>query len=74
MAKWFRKTWCWLTGGHIYADGNLQSHHIPEKGVTCFIQRCLKCGEYQEYAVNDSALYYGSPLAEEGNRRAADGK
>ena len=74
MANWWKKFWCWITGGHIYADGSLQSHHIPEHGVTCFIQRCLKCGEYQVYAVSDAALYCGSPLAEERIKVDFDGK
>lgn len=60
--KLLKKLWCWLTGGHTYADINLRTHHIPEKKVTCFVQTCLKCGKVQVYAVKDEALFFGTPL------------
>ena len=52
-----KRTLCILSGGCKFADGNLQSKHIPELRVTCFIQRCLKCGKRHVYAVSDSALH-----------------
>lgn len=62
-SRW-RKFKCWLTGGHLYDSGEIRSRRFPERGVTCFIHRCVKCGEYQVYAVEDSALYCRIPQPE----------
>lgn len=59
MRKWWKKLKCRLTGGHRYDSGEIHSRRIPERGVTCFIHRCVKCGEYQVYVVKDTALYSG---------------
>lgn len=64
MAKWWVKFKCRITGGHRYDSGEIRSRRIPEHGVTCFIHRCVKCGEYQVYAVDDKALYYVPPYLE----------
>ena len=66
LKRWWKKVWCWLTGGHLYNTKDLKSHHIPEKCLTCFIQRCVKCGEWQVYAVNDEVLYSTYPLPKVG--------
>ena len=65
--KFFRavkRTICKLKGCQ-YADGDLQTKHIPEHQVTCFIQKCVRCGEYRVFAVNDSALHSYYPLETE---------
>ena len=64
MKKKLTLLWCLLTGGHNYAAINLQTYRIPEKGVTCFVNRCTKCGKPYVCAVNDKALYRGTPLAD----------
>lgn len=56
LPKW-KKIKCRLTGGHRYDSGEIRSHRVPERGVTCFIHRCVKCGEYSVYVVKDRALY-----------------
>ena len=61
--KWrLKQFWCWLTGGHKYADINLESVHVQEHCVTCFRNTCLKCGERSVWAVNDEALYSTYPM------------
>lgn len=52
----WKKLKCKLTGGHRYDSGEITSKRIPERGVTCFIHRCIKCGEYSVYVVNDGAF------------------
>ena len=47
-----------LTGGHKYADSNLESYQFPEKGITCFRNVCIKCGKAYVYEVSNKALYY----------------
>lgn len=54
--------WCWITGGHKYADRNLESYPFPEHGMTCFRNVCVKCGKSDVYAVTNKALYYETPL------------
>ena len=56
-----KRIWCRLFG-HIYADGNLETIHVPEYRVTCFRNKCLRCGESQVYTVKDEALYCTYPL------------
>lgn len=56
---WWKKMKCRLSGGHRYNSGEISSLPLPEIGFTCFIHRCVKCGEFQVYAVKDSALYSG---------------
>lgn len=58
MHKWFRRIWCCLTGGHKYAAMNLESYHLPEEGITCFRNVCVKCGKSYVCPVSDKALYY----------------
>lgn len=60
----WRKIKCRLTGGHRYDPGEIRSRRFPERGVTCFIHRCVKCDEYQVYAVEDRALYKDIPQPE----------
>ena len=61
-----KRFWCWLTGGHRYADSNLQSYHFPKHCMTCFRNVCVKCGKSNVWAVSDKALYYdGEPLYEQ---------
>lgn len=62
LKRWWKKVWCWLSGGHTYADINLETHRIPEHCMTCFRNKCIKCGEYQVFVVNDEALYCTYPL------------
>ena len=64
MKKKLKFLWCWLTGGHTYAAINLQTYRIPEKGVTCFVNHCTKCRKRYVCAVDDKALYCGTPLAD----------
>lgn len=59
---WWRRIKCWLTGGHAYADINLQTEHFPELCVTCFRNKCLKCGKWNVFAVDDEALYHTYPM------------
>lgn len=61
MARWLKRLYCRLTGGHIYA-GELHSEHLPQLGATCFYRQCLKCGDYRVYAVADEALRSAYPL------------
>jgi hypothetical protein len=66
---WAKRFWCWLTGGHTYADINLRTERFPEHRVTCFCNKCLKCGKWDVFAVDDKALYYdGFPLYEQFGR------
>ena len=66
IKRWLRRLWCRITGGHQFADSNLRTVPVPEYGVTCFCNKCLKCGEWKAYAVEDKALYYdGFPLYEQ---------
>lgn len=61
--KWkLSEFWCWLTGGHTYADINLQTERIPEHCVTCFRNYCLKCGKWYVFEVKDEALYCTYPM------------
>ena len=62
LKRWLKKVWCWLSGGHTYADINLETHRVPEHRMTCFRNKCLKCGESYVFAVNDEALYSTYPL------------
>lgn len=71
---WWRRLKCWLTGGHTFADSNLKSEHSPSFRVTFFYNKCLKCGKHKVFAVNDDALYCGSPLADERIKVDFDGK
>lgn len=52
----WKKLKCKLTGGHRYDCAEITSRRIPERGVTCFIHRCVNCGEYSVHVVNDSAF------------------
>ena len=66
--NWLKKIWCWLTGGHTFADINLVSEHLDGFGKTAFINWCTKCGECKCYVVDDKALYYdGEPLYKQFN-------
>lgn len=71
---WFKRFWCWITGGHIYKDINWKTEHFPEHCVTCFCNKCLKCGKSKVIAVKDEALYCGTPLATERIKVDFDGK
>lgn len=57
MHKKWKKRFCRLTGGHKYADKNLTSLRMPDYDATCFINRCVKCGELSIHAVKNSALF-----------------
>ena len=57
MAKWIRRIWCWITGGHRYADINLESCSFPEQDTTYFRNFCVKCGKSDTWAVSTKALY-----------------
>ena len=69
-----RRIWCLLTNGHTFADGNIESTHYESLRVTVFRNQCLKCGKHMYYAVNDEALYFGSPLADRKVKVDLDGK
>jgi len=51
MAKWWKKFWCWITGGHAYLAMNLQSHYDEMNMVYRFRNRCTKCGKVDEWEV-----------------------
>lgn len=53
----WKKIKCKLTGGHRYNSGDIQSYTFHEKNVTCFVHKCVKCGEVTAYAVNNDALF-----------------
>lgn len=36
---------CWLTGGHKYADSNLMIHTDHETDEAVFENICIKCGK-----------------------------
>ena len=57
FARAARRIMCILSGGCKFTDENLQIMHIQECMITCFSQRCVKCGKRHVYAVKDSALY-----------------
>ena len=58
-----KRFWCWITGGHKYADGNLETYPLPIYGETYFRNICVKCGKPYVCAVSNEALYCGTPLA-----------
>ena len=39
------KVFCLLTGGHRYADMNLQSVYNPYTRQSLLVNRCVKCGK-----------------------------
>ena len=39
------KVFCWITGGHRYADMNLESAYNPYTGQSLLVNRCVKCGK-----------------------------
>ena len=51
MAKWWRKLWCWITGGHTYADMNLQCYRDELNMAFKYRNRCCKCGEVDEWEI-----------------------
>lgn len=51
LKKWFKKFWCWLSGGHIYADVNLQSHYDECNMMYTLKNRCCRCGKAVELEV-----------------------
>ncbi len=48
LKYWFKRLWCWLTGGCRFAADTLQSH-IDERTQLCTLRnRCVRCGmEYK---------------------------
>ena len=51
MVKWWKKLWCWITGGHSYADMNLQCFRDEENMVFKYRNRCCKCGKADEWEI-----------------------
>ena len=54
------RLFCWLTGGHRYADNTLETEYVPYKGEHSMLikNRCAKCGK--EFIANfdiDKILY-----------------
>lgn len=45
MAKWWKKVWCWLTGGHRYSDFTMVCRYNSLTGEYIFRNRCEKCGK-----------------------------
>ena len=45
LKRWFKKLWCFLTGGHRFADKNLVSCYEPRTRMHTFRTHCVKCGE-----------------------------
>lgn len=45
MAEWLRKLCCLITGGHTYADSNMQCCKDEIKMVYRYRNRCCKCGK-----------------------------
>ena len=64
MRWWLQRIKCWLTGGHTFADSNLKTEHFPQNRVTCFCNKCVKCGKWKVYAVKDDALFSAYPMPE----------
>ena len=46
------KVLCWLTGGHRYADMNLESSYNPYTGQSILANRCVKCGKEITVTIN----------------------
>jgi hypothetical protein len=39
------RLFCWLTGGHGYADKNLETQYNPFTHQSLMVNRCVKCGK-----------------------------
>lgn len=61
ICRW-KRFWCWITGGHKYANENLETYPFPELGKTCFRNVCVKCGKSYVCEVSNEAIYCGTPL------------
>lgn len=51
MKKWLKKFWCWITGGHTYADRNLQCCRDEVKMMFRYRNRCCKCGMTDKWEI-----------------------
>lgn len=56
MAKFFRRLWCWITGGHTYSDLNLQCSYDEITISYRFRNSCLKCGKTNEWIVGAECI------------------
>ena len=44
LPYWLRALLCWLTGGHKYADKNLETFYDPKTRKSLMWNYCVKCG------------------------------
>lgn len=51
LKRWLKKLWCFLTGGHIYADINLQCCRDEANMMLRYRNRCCKCGKADEWEI-----------------------
>lgn len=51
LKRWWKKFWCWITGGHTYACVNLQSCYDERDMMYTFRNRCCKCGKEDKWEV-----------------------
>lgn len=51
LKRLWKKFWCWITGGHTYADINLQSCYDECNMMFTFRNRCCKCGKVDKWEV-----------------------
>jgi hypothetical protein len=47
---------CWLTGGHRYADKNLKTYYSPDTRESTVFNHCVKCGIGFLFEMNTDAL------------------
>ncbi len=56
MPAWLRKFLCWLTGGHEYADKNLETLYCPYSGESLMHNYCVKCGMAYLFTINTDEI------------------
>ena len=53
---WLRRFLCWLTGGHKYADKNLETLYCPETRESLMWNYCVKCGTAYLFTINTDEI------------------
>jgi hypothetical protein len=51
LKQWLKRLLCFITGGHTYADINLQSCCDEANMMVRYRNRCCKCGKAEEWEI-----------------------